>query len=352
MKGLFSSIMGYVLCCLLLLLCYIFVPQQMSLAECIDDHSNSLPQRIVVFPRFAEEILFELVKPEQIIYVGHEYFKEGESYWPTMSVSRFCSGNIWQNSDEEEILSMNPDLIIFSSELQIDFSEIFPEIANSDVSLLFVDTPQNVDDIIELILLLGDTVKENERAISMVDKMTSSIDLINRIVDTAPEAEHINVALYGEPNPFYVINVGWVAARNLVVGCIFRTHSGVNCTLRSIINDHLSEEIIVYNFEIADYHTYYVGYGCILVHNDCKLFQSRRAAFREAKRDSNVPVTAQPQRVQPNYDKHDRINPGRQYVYSNTIIREDNQGHVFPDGGRMGPHFNASDYHYFWEIKK
>lgn len=205
MKSRFRSIMGYVLCCLLLLLCYIFVPQQMSFAECIDDHSNSLPQRIVVFPRFAEEILFELVKPEQIIYVGHEYFEEGESYWPTMSVSRFCSGNIWQNSDEEEILSMNPDLIIFSSELQIDFPEIFPEIANSDVSLLFVDTPQSVDDIIELILLLGDTVKENERAISMVDKMTSSIDFINRIVDTVPEAEHINVALYGEPNPFFTI---------------------------------------------------------------------------------------------------------------------------------------------------
>ena len=31
------------------------------------------PQRIVVFPLFAEEILYELVEPERIVYVGHRY---------------------------------------------------------------------------------------------------------------------------------------------------------------------------------------------------------------------------------------------------------------------------------------
>ena len=37
------------------------------------DCSNAPPQRIVVFPLYAEEIIYGLVEPERIIYVGHHY---------------------------------------------------------------------------------------------------------------------------------------------------------------------------------------------------------------------------------------------------------------------------------------
>ena len=126
--------------------------------------------------------------------------------------------------------------------------------------------------------------------------------------------------------------------------------------MTSVCTIKLNNECNVYNFEVEDYHTYYVGSLRILVHNKCaldaKYYSTRRSAFRDAKRDAGIPVSSQPTAVQPNYNKHKVILPGRQYVYGKKIIREDIFGHIFEDGTKLGPHFNYGKRHYFWRVNR
>ena len=75
---------------------------------------------------------------------------------------------------------------------------------------------------------------------------------------------------------------------------------------------------------------------------------SRRGAFREAKRQSGVPVSQQPNRVTPNVDKRGNAQPGRTYEFDQgpgrdrTRIRDDAAGHDFGpnEPQNRGPHFN------------
>jgi RHS repeat-associated protein len=69
----------------------------------------------------------------------------------------------------------------------------------------------------------------------------------------------------------------------------------------------------------------------------------RRGAFREAKRNSGVPVTQQPEKVSPAVDRRGNRIPGRDYDFGNgKVIREHSGGHIFPDdpSQNRGPHFN------------
>ncbi|MEZ6136605.1 MAG: type VI secretion system tip protein TssI/VgrG [Pirellulaceae bacterium] len=75
----------------------------------------------------------------------------------------------------------------------------------------------------------------------------------------------------------------------------------------------------------------------------------RNGAFREAKRQSGVPVTQQPSAVRPNVDRQGNPQPGRQYEFETpegkVTIRDDAGGHSYPDDATQnrGPHFNDED---------
>lgn len=167
------------------------------------DCSNAPPQRIVVFPLYAEEIIYGLVEPERIIYVGHHYAESGIDDWPTMIKSQQAAGECWENSDEEEILSLNPDLLILDSYLQDNFEEDFPAFFHSTVPTLFLDSPKSIDDIIHLIILLGDIVQKPDAALSMVNEMISSMSSIREVANKIPTNEKKTVALFGEPSIFF-----------------------------------------------------------------------------------------------------------------------------------------------------
>jgi RHS repeat-associated protein len=74
----------------------------------------------------------------------------------------------------------------------------------------------------------------------------------------------------------------------------------------------------------------------------------RRGAFREAKRQSGIPVSQQPSRVIPNVDRRGNPQAGRIYEFDRgpgqepIRIREDAGGHDFGPGDlqNRGPHFN------------
>ena len=68
-------------------------------------------------------------------------------------------------------------------------------------------------------------------------------------------------------HPFYVEYKGWVAAGDLDVGDILYTADGDEVEVTDIELEKLAEPILVYNLEVEDFHTYFVGEYGVLVHN-------------------------------------------------------------------------------------
>ncbi len=69
------------------------------------------------------------------------------------------------------------------------------------------------------------------------------------------------------PHPFYVIGKGWVEAEDLVVGDQLRMANGETIKVEAITIEKLKTQVKVYNFEVEDWHVYYVSNLEVLVHN-------------------------------------------------------------------------------------
>ena len=63
---------------------------------------------------------------------------------------------------------------------------------------------------------------------------------------------------------------GWVAAKDLKLNDKLELQNGEDAFVDAIRREKLPEPIQVFNFEVEDFHTYYVGIGSILVDNLCK----------------------------------------------------------------------------------
>ncbi len=72
-------------------------------------------------------------------------------------------------------------------------------------------------------------------------------------------------------HPFWVTNKGWVNAKDLSVGSQISTMSGSVAVVTSINNN--GEKQDTYNFEVKDYHTYFVSKLGLWTHNMCALGQ-------------------------------------------------------------------------------
>lgn len=68
-------------------------------------------------------------------------------------------------------------------------------------------------------------------------------------------------------HPFYVYKFGWITARALRAGDILVLSNGELVTVEWIDHEILESPIYVYNFEVEDFHTYFVGESGIFVHN-------------------------------------------------------------------------------------
>ncbi len=86
-----------------------------------------------------------------------------------------------------------------------------------------------------------------------------------------------------EEHPFWVVDKGWTEAQNLSVGDVLITQDGDLEYITSVSSERLLEPIRVYNFEVQDWHTYYVSDSNILVHNACSLKFARKSAAQIEK---------------------------------------------------------------------
>ena len=70
-------------------------------------------------------------------------------------------------------------------------------------------------------------------------------------------------------HPFYVPVKGWTSAIELRAGDILLLQNGSYVIVEKVQHEILEHPVKVYNFEVEDFHTYYVGNSSILVHNKC-----------------------------------------------------------------------------------
>lgn len=75
----------------------------------------------------------------------------------------------------------------------------------------------------------------------------------------------------------------WVCAKDLKVGDRVLLSDGKYGIIEKIEIEKLEIPETTYNFEVEDFHTYYVGKSGILVHNRCKLGKNMKKAGLELK---------------------------------------------------------------------
>lgn len=72
-----------------------------------------------------------------------------------------------------------------------------------------------------------------------------------------------------EEHPFWVVGKGWTKAAFLRQGDLLKLSNGDSLQISKVDVEYTSTPVVVYNFEVEDWHTYFVGSESILVHNQC-----------------------------------------------------------------------------------
>jgi RHS repeat-associated protein len=122
----------------------------------------------------------------------------------------------------------------------------------------------------------------------------------NYLVDVYIGGEKITTT---ENHPFWVKDVGWVAAKDLAAGAQLETKSESWLGVDKV--EKHTEVATVYNFEVQGFHTYFVSDLGLLVHNSCPLLDNLYGSKNE------VPVFKNSFEQARNYaiDKIGEINP-------------------------------------------
>jgi len=108
------------------------------------------------------------------------------------------------------------------------------------------------------------------------DEETGAVSL-KRVVETYinQTLELVHITVSGEKitttpsHPFYSPVKGWTDAVQLRAGDILVLLNGEYVVVEAVQHEILESPIEVYNFQVEDYHTYYVSELRVLVHNTC-----------------------------------------------------------------------------------
>ncbi len=84
-----------------------------------------------------------------------------------------------------------------------------------------------------------------------------------------------------EHDSYKDLSFQWVSAKDLKSGDKVLLSDGSYGIIDSVVIDDLQDEEVTYNFEVEDYHTYFVGESHVCVHN-ANCASARRKAVREA----------------------------------------------------------------------
>ena len=112
------------------------------------------------------------------------------------------------------------------------------------------------------------TGKNSFKRVSQTFKRTATELIEIELADV--ETGKVVDSIKGTPeHPFFVEGGGTVPLGKLEVGAKVVTHTGT-AVVKSLKHEEHPEGVPVYNFEVEDDHTYFVGKSSAWVHNDCE----------------------------------------------------------------------------------
>ncbi len=105
--------------------------------------------------------------------------------------------------------------------------------------------------------------------------VSTTVNKVNRLTELDIDGEIIRCT---DTHPFQIKGKGWVNAGDLQAGDIVYTKDWNTATVKAVTHLEFDEPVEVFNFEVEDCHTYFVGDGLWLVHNaNCHLSKEWRA---------------------------------------------------------------------------
>ena len=136
-----------------------------------------------------------------------------------------------------------------------------------------------------------------------IEKLAAGDKVISTNPDTLETAEKtvletyvrqvdklVHITINGEEivttdnHPFYVQGRGFINAGNLLVGDKLVSVNGEDLIIEDYYLELTEEPVSVYNFQVEDFHTYFVGDCAVWVHNaECKVSPSRREHILEGE---------------------------------------------------------------------
>lgn len=118
------------------------------------------------------------------------------------------------------------------------------------------------------------------------------------VVEVTLKDEDGNLEVIGTTpeHPFWLSGKSWTRSEKLEPGDLVESRSGLSLEVVSV--EHQEQMQPTFNFEVADYHTYFVGTDGVWVHNACKdpgdsraNSRAKRRAAREAQRQHGTPTS-------------------------------------------------------------
>lgn len=177
-----------------------------------------------------------------------------------IGIIAICIGEAVSRGDAESAIDRTVQLI------SVIFSMFNP-------SCFTGDTPVYTDD--GLVCIENIQVGDEVWAYNPETGETELKEVLNVWIKETDEILHVSTS-DGETidtttnHPFYVDEKGWVAAGDLEIGDTLVTVDGDEVEVTDIEFEKLAEPILVYNIEVEDFHTYFVGEYGVLVHNKYK----------------------------------------------------------------------------------
>ncbi len=193
----------------------------------------------------------------------------------------------WSQSKYNKVrvgLTVANIILTIAFAVSLRFSQCFKEGTN----VLTEDGNKAIEDIKEGDMVLSydeNTGKQGYKKVIRLFRNSTKLWVELTVKVDGKEQEPISCT---PEHPFYILNVEedtplvnfeernnkehngqWVSAKDLKSGDVVLLESGKHGTINRVEIEKLGIPEVTYNFEVADFHTYYVGEEGILVHNMC-----------------------------------------------------------------------------------
>ncbi len=140
-------------------------------------------------------------------------------------------------------------------------------------------------------------------------------------------------------HPFYSPVKGWTDAVRLRAGDVLVLVNGEYVVVERVQHEFLESPVTVYNFQVEDYHTYYVASG-VLVHNECGKYNESDSSGTARAPKKGAPGTTY---TQMSSDGTNSVVSQTKYnEYEMPAYRVDYLGHTH--GDIPNPHIHVFSY--------